>query len=630
MLNGNILNNYDVIVVGAGHAGNEAALAAARMKKRVLLITLNFKMASNMPCNPSIGGSAKGIVVREIDALGGFMGKCADQEYLQMKMLNTKKGPGVQCLRAQADKKRYPANMQKHLLSVENLDILEDEVIGLLNNENTVFGVKTRNNRTIESKTVILATGTYMDSEILRGHHKESGGPDGEKPSIGLSDYLKKIGIKIQRLKTGTPQRIAKESIDFSKGEIQEGNVDDEGFSYETSEFIPLNKQIPCYLIYTTPETHKIINEHLLDSAMYGGIVQGVGPRYCPSIEDKIVRFKDKPRHQLFLEPESYDTNSIYVQGFSTSMPEEVQIEMVHSLPGMENAKILKYAYAIEYDALDPLEFDNSLMVKKYKGLFISGQICGTSGYEEAAGLGLMAGVNACLYIDNKPPFVLGRDEAYIGVMIDDLITKGTNEPYRLLSSRAEYRLLLRHDNADFRLSEKAHELGLISEERYNKFIDKKEKMEKIISLLEETYFGAKSEINDYLVSLGYEKLTYGVNAKEILKRNNVTFEGIEKYLNLDKELEIDNVAKKQLEIFVKYEGYIKNQRKEAEKLHKLDNIKLKDDIDYLSLDGLALEARQKFDAIRPKTIGQASRISGVNPSDINVLIMYLRKNRLI
>lgn len=630
MLNGNILNNYDVIVVGAGHAGNEAALAAARMKKRVLLITLNFKMASNMPCNPSIGGSAKGIVVREIDALGGFMGKCADQEYLQMKMLNTKKGPGVQCLRAQADKKRYPANMQKHLLSVENLDILEDEVIGLLNNENTVFGVKTRNNRTIESKTVILATGTYMDSEILRGHHKESGGPDGEKPSIGLSDYLKKMGIKIQRLKTGTPQRIAKESIDFSKGEIQEGNVDDEGFSYETSEFIPLNKQIPCYLIYTTPETHKIINEHLLDSAMYGGIVQGVGPRYCPSIEDKIVRFKDKPRHQLFLEPESYDTNSIYVQGFSTSMPEEVQIEMVHSLPGMENAKILKYAYAIEYDALDPLEFDNSLMVKKYKGLFISGQICGTSGYEEAAGLGLMAGVNACLYIDNKPPFVLGRDEAYIGVMIDDLITKGTNEPYRLLSSRAEYRLLLRHDNADFRLSEKAHELGLISDERYNKFIDKKEKMKKIISLLEETYFGAKSEINDYLVSLGYEKLTYGVNAKEILKRNNVTFEGIEKYLNLDKELDIDNVAKKQLEIFVKYEGYIKNQRKEAEKLHKLDNIKLKDDIDYLSLDGLALEARQKFDAIRPKTIGQASRISGVNPSDINVLIMYLRKNRLI
>ena len=630
MLIKNIEHSYDVIVVGAGHAGNEAALAAARMKKSVLLITLNFKMASNMPCNPSIGGSAKGIVVREIDALGGFMGKCADQEYLQMKMLNTKKGPGVQCLRAQADKKRYPANMQKHLLSIENLDILEDEVVSLLNDENTVFGVKTRKGFEINSKAVVLATGTYMNSEILRGHKKVSGGPDGEKPSVGLSDYLKSMGLRIQRLKTGTPQRIAKESIDFSKAEIQYGNVDDEGFSYETTEFIPLDKQIPCYLIYTTPKTHEIINEHLLDSAMYGGMVEGVGPRYCPSIEDKIVRFKDKPRHQLFLEPESYDTNSIYVQGFSTSMPEDVQAEMVHSLPGMENAKILKYAYAIEYDALDPLEFDNSLMVKKYKGLFISGQICGTSGYEEAAGLGLMAGVNACLYIDQKPPFVLGRDEAYIGVMIDDLITKGTNEPYRLLSSRAEYRLLLRHDNADLRLSEKAYELGLISNERYNKFVEKKEKMNAVLSLLDKIYFGAKSEINEYLNSLGYEKLSYGVSAKEILKRNNVTFDGIEKYLNLDESLKLDNLAKKQLEIYVKYEGYIQNQRKEAEKLHKLDNIVLKDDIDYLNLDGLALEARQKFDAIKPKTIGQASRISGVNPSDINVLIMYLRKNRLI
>ncbi len=630
MLNENILDSYDVIVVGAGHAGNEAALAVARMNKRVLLITLNFKMASNMPCNPSIGGSAKGIVVREIDALGGFMGKCADQEYLQMKMLNTKKGPGVQCLRAQADKKRYPANMQKHLLSVNNLDILEDEVTGLLNDENTVFGITTRNGRSIKSKAVILATGTYMDSEILKGHHKESAGPDGEKPSIGLSEHLKKMGLKIQRLKTGTPQRIAKESIDFSKGEIQYGNVEDEGFSYETNEFIPLSEQIPCYLIYTTPETHKIINEHLLDSAMYGGIVTGVGPRYCPSIEDKIVRFKDKPRHQLFLEPESYDTNSIYVQGFSTSMPEEVQDEMVRSLPGMKNAKILKYAYAIEYDALDPLEFDNTLMVKKYKGLFISGQICGTSGYEEAAGLGLMAGVNACLYIDQKPPFILRRDEAYIGVMIDDLITKGTNEPYRLLSSRAEYRLLLRHDNADYRLSKKAHELGLISDVRYQKFVDKKERQKKLLELLDNTFFGAKSSVNDYLESLGYEKLTYGVSAKEVLKRNEVTFKDLEKYLDIPEELKIDDLAKKQLEIYVKYEGYIKNQMKEAEKLHKLDDILLRDDIDYLNLDGLALEARQKFDAIRPKTIGQASRISGVNPSDINVLIMYLRKNRLI
>ncbi len=630
MLNENILSTYDVIVVGAGHAGNEAALASAKLKKKTLLITLNFKMASNMPCNPSIGGSAKGIVVREIDALGGYMGKCADQEYLQMKMLNTKKGPGVQCLRAQADKKRYPFNMQKHLLKAENLDIFEDEVISLINDDHKVCGVKTKSGREINSKAVILATGTYMNSEILRGHHKECSGPDGEKPSIGLSDYLKSMGLKIQRLKTGTPQRIARESIDFTKGEIQYGNVDDQGFSYESKEFIPLEKQIPCYLIYTTPLTHKIINEHLLESAMYGGMVHGVGPRYCPSIEDKIVRFSDKPRHQLFLEPESYDTNSIYLQGFSTSMPENVQDEMVHSLPGLENAKILKYAYAIEYDALDPLEFDNSLMVKKYQGLFISGQICGTSGYEEAAGLGLMAGINASLFIDKKEPFVLRRDEAYIGVMIDDLITKGTNEPYRLLSSRAEYRLLLRHDNADFRLLEKGYKLGLIDKKRYQDFLDKKGKIEKIYHLLDEKFFGATSRINDYLVSLGYEKLTYGVSAKEVLKRNNVTYSELKKYLDLPKEYELDHIGEEQLEIFVKYEGYIKNQMKEAQKLHKLDDIKLPSEINYLNLDGLALEARQKFEKIKPKTIGQASRISGVNPSDITVLIMHLRKNRLI
>lgn len=630
MLNENIKTEYDVIVVGGGHAGNEACLATARMNKKTLLITLNFSMASNMPCNPSIGGSAKGIVVREIDALGGYMGKCADQEYLQMKMLNTKKGAGVQCLRAQADKKRYPHNMQEHLLNTPNLDILEGEVIDLIHTASKVQGVILKDGKKIYSKAVILATGTYMNSDILRGHHKESGGPDGEQPSIGLSENLRKMGLCLQRLKTGTPQRIAKESIDFSRVEIQFGNVDDQGFSYESSEFIPLEEQKPCFLIYTTPKTHEIIRAHLKDSAMYGGLVEGVGPRYCPSIEDKIVRFADKPRHQLFLEPESYDTNSIYLQGFSTSMPEDVQDEMVHSLPGLENAKILKYAYAIEYDALDPLEFDNSLMTKKYEGLFISGQICGTSGYEEAAGLGLMAGANASLYIDNKPPFVLGRDEAYIGVMIDDLITKGTKEPYRLLSSRAEYRLLLRHDNADFRLIPKAHELGLVSDERYNKFLEKKNAMSIVFNILEKTYFGEKSPINEYLSSLGYEKLTYGVSAKEILKRNGVTFKELKKYLDIPVNIKLDNIAEEQVEIYIKYEGYILNQRKEAEKLHKLDNIDIKADIDYLNLDGLALEARQKFDAIKPKTIGQASRISGVNPSDINVLIMYLRKNRLI
>ena len=620
------MKEYDVIVVGGGHAGVEACLACANRGFQTLLITLNINMISNMPCNPSIGGSAKGIVVREIDALGGFMGKAADHEYLQMKMLNTKKGPGVQCLRAQADKKRYPAYIQAHLKETKNLDLLEDMVVDLLHDENSVFGVKTLSNSTIFSKTVILATGTYMDSELLVGHEKFSGGPDGEKPSIGLSDSLRNMGIKLIRLKTGTPQRIAKESIDFSKGIIQLGNVEDEGFSYEDYEFIPIAEQIPCWLIYTTPETHKIINDNLLESAMYSGLVKGVGPRYCPSIEDKIVRFSDKPRHQLFLEPESYDTNSIYLQGFSTSMPKEVQDKMVHSLPGLENAKILKYAYAIEYDALDPTQFDNTLMTKKYKGLFISGQICGTSGYEEAAGLGLMAGINAGNYILNEPPFVLGRDEAYIGVMIDDLITKGTEEPYRLLSSRAEYRLLLRHDNADIRLTEYGHKYGLISDERYFKFKNKLNTIYKILNYLNTNYFGKTSSVNEYLVSLGYEPLENGVSYKDILKRSGVSYSKLKEYMNLDDELELDSYGEKQISIYVKYEGYIENERKEAEKLKRLESITLPSNLDYSKLDGLALEARQKFNAIQPKNIGQASRISGVNPSDINALVLHLKK----
>ncbi len=624
-----IKDQYDVIVVGGGHAGVEACLASAKRGFNTLLITLNFKMVSNMPCNPSIGGSAKGIVVREIDALGGYMGKAADKEYLQMKMLNTKKGPGVQCLRAQADKKRYPHNVQEHLKETPNLDILEDMVTSLIYNENTCLGVKTLQNLTIFSKATILATGTYMDSEILVGHEKHKGGPDGEKGSYGLSDCLKKMGIKIIRLKTGTPQRIAKESIDFSKGAIQCGNVDDEGFSYEDTEFIPVNEQIPCYLIYTTPETHKIIKEHLLDSAMYGGMVKGVGPRYCPSIEDKIVRFSDKPRHQLFLEPESYDTNSIYLQGFSTSMPKDVQEMMVHSLPGLENAKILKYAYAIEYDALDPTQFDTSLMVKKYKGLFIAGQICGTSGYEEAAGLGLMAGINATLYIENKPPFILGRDEAYIGVMIDDLITKGTNEPYRLLSSRAEYRLLLRHDNADLRLTDYGYKYGLISQERYEKFLKKRKNIELLEAFLENNYVGKTSRVNEYLNKLGYESLTNGVSLKDILKRNNVEYSRLKNYIEVPKEYELDYLGEKELSIMVKYEGYIENEIEEAKKMKKLESIKLPINFDYEKLDGLALEARQKLNAIKPINIGQASRISGVNPSDINTLILHIKKGDL-
>ncbi|MFA6754915.1 MAG: tRNA uridine-5-carboxymethylaminomethyl(34) synthesis enzyme MnmG [Bacilli bacterium] len=617
--------DYDIIVVGGGHAGVEASLACANRGDKTLLITLNFKMVSNMPCNPHIGGSAKGIVVREIDCLGGFMGKGADHEYLQMKMLNTKKGPGVQCLRAQADKKRYPHFMQEHLKNTKNLDIIEGMVTDLLYDSNTVFGVVVGDKK-IYSKAVILSTGTYMDSCILQGHNKRSGGPDGENPSIGLSDNLKKMGIIIQRLKTGTPQRIARESIDFSKGIIQYGDVDDQGFSYETHEFIPIKDQKPCYLIYTTPKTHEIIRAHLKESAMYGGMVHGVGPRYCPSIEDKIVRFADKPRHQLFLEPESFDTNSVYLQGFSTSMPLNVQDEMVHSLPGLENAKILKYAYAIEYDALDPVEFDNRLMVKKYKGLFIAGQICGTSGYEEAAALGLMAGINASLFIKNEEPFILKRDEAYIGVMIDDLITKGAHEPYRLLSSRAEYRLLLRSDNADLRLTDYGYKYGLISKERYEYFTHKRDVIDKLLVYLNKKHVGITSKVNDYLVSLGYEKLDNGISAKELIKRNGVSYSVVKEFLDIPKGLELDKVGEEQLEIMIRYEGYIENQRKEAQKLRKLEEIKLDQDIDYLNMEGLRLEARQKLHLVNPSTIGQASRVAGVNPADISTLILYLRK----
>ena len=624
-----IKDTYDVIVVGGGHAGVEAALSCANRGLSTLLVTLNFKMVSNMPCNPSIGGSAKGIIVREIDALGGFMGKAADNEYLQMKMLNTAKGPGVQCLRAQADKKRYPHFIQEHLKEIKNLDIKEGMVTDLIHDEKTVNGVIIGDTK-INSKAVILATGTYMDSDILRGHVKTMGGPDGEQPSIGLSDSLRKMNITLIRLKTGTPQRIAKESIDFSKGEIQYGNVEDQGFCYETNKFIPIKDQIPCWLIYTQPETHKIIKEHLKDSAMYGGMVEGVGPRYCPSIEDKIVRFSDKPRHQLFLEPESYDTNSIYLQGFSTSMPEDIQDLMVHSLPGLENAKILKYAYAIEYDALDPTQFDSSLMVKKWPGLFIAGQICGTSGYEEAAGLGIMAGINAANYILGLEPFVLKRDEAYIGVMIDDLITKGTKEPYRLLSSRAEYRLLMRSDNADMRLTEYGYEYGLISKERYNKFKEKREKIQKLTELLNKTYLGKNSDVNEYLEELGFLRLENGLTASEILKRNGVKYSRLKKYLDIPEDLTLSHLGEEQLEISIKYEGYIKEQRKEAEKLRKFEEVKLRDDIDYLHMDGLALEARQKLNAIQPRTIGQASRVSGVNPADITNLILYLKRDKKI
>lgn len=621
------MKEYDVIVVGGGHAGLEAAFASAHKGHSTLLITLNINLVGNMPCNPSIGGSAKGIVVREIDALGGMMGKFADHHYLQMKMLNTGKGPGVQCLRAQQDKIEYPAYIKSIVLKTENLDVVEDMVISLLHDDKHVFGVKTKKGNEYLSKAVILTTGTYMESKIFRGKVVKEEGPDGEPPSLGLSPYLRSMGIKTYRLKTGTPPRIKRDSIDFTKASIQPGTKGHLAFSYETTTFIPVEEQVPCYLIYTTPKTHEIIREHLSESAVFNGSIVGTGPRYCPSIESKIVNFADKERHQLFLEPESRDTDSIYVQGFSTSMPVEVQEEMVRSLPGFENAVFLKYAYAIEYDAIITEEYGPTLEIKKWPGLYIAGQICGTSGYEEAAGLGLLAGINACLKIEGKEPLILRRDQSYIGVMIDDLVTKGTEEPYRLMSSRAEFRLLMRHDNADLRLTEIGYKIGLISNKRYEKFITKKKNIEFIMSVLEKTYIGNKKGVKDYLHSLGYDDLKGGVLAIDLLKRPNIKFSEIQKFIPEIAGILLDEEANEEIEIKSKYEGYIVKQIREAENMIKIEEMKIPESFDYLNMNGLALEAREKLNRVRPLTIGQASRISGVNPSDVSILIFNVRKH---
>ena len=618
--------DYEVIVVGGGHAGLESAFACAHMGHETLLLTINFKKMGNMPCNPSIGGSAKGIVVREIDALGGMMGKAADHHYLQMKMLNTGKGPGVQCLRAQQDKLEYPDYLQQLSLNTEHLTVKEGMVVSLLHDDKHVFGVKTEDGQEYTAKAVILTTGTYMESKIFRGNEVLDEGPDGEKPSLGLSLYLRSMGIETTRFKTGTPPRIKADSIDFTKGSIQPGTRGHLAFSYDTTEFIPVEEQIPCYLIYTTHRTHDIIRAHLKDSAMYSGLITGVGPRYCPSIESKIVNFADKERHQLFLEPESRYTDSIYVQGFSTSMPRDVQEEMVRSLPGFENAVFLKYAYAIEYDLIVPEEYGPTLEIKKWPGLYIGGQICGTSGYEEAAGLGLMAGINACLKIEGKEPLILRRDQSYIGVMIDDLVTKGTLEPYRLMSSRAEFRLLLRHDNADLRLTEIGHQVGLIKEERYQRFLAKKANIQKVTDILKSVYLGKRKEVEDYITSLGFNELKGGVQAFELLKRPNVKYVEIAKFIPELASFSLDESTIEEIEVIAKYEGYIIKQIKEAEGMAKLDMMKIPEGIDYLHMDGLALEARSKLNKIQPLTIGQASRISGVNPADISILILNIKK----
>ncbi len=598
---------YDVIVVGAGHAGCEAALACARMKKNTLLITININNIADMPCNPSIGGSAKGIVVREIDALGGEMGRNADKTLLQMKMLNQSKGPAVRSLRSQADKVTYKREMLKTLRNTENLTIKEAIVSDLLVENNKIVGITTEDGETIYCKACILTTGTYLKADILVGDRRTPEGPHGEKRANFLSDNLEKLGFKLLRLKTGTPPRIERSSIDFSVLKREDGDDCKLTFSFDDIAYYDYKNQVPCYLTYTNLKTHKIIMDNLNKSAMYGGFYEklGTGPRYCPSIEDKVVRFKDKERHQLFLEPESMYYDDIYLQGFSTSMPHDVQEDMVHSLKGLEHAKILRYAYAIEYDAIDPLQLKPSLETKVVENLFTAGQINGTSGYEEAAGQGIVAGINASLKLDNKEPLILSRSDAYIGVLIDDLVTKGTIEPYRLLTSRAEFRLLLRSDNADLRLSEKAYKIGLLSEERHNKLLNKIEEIK---------------EIEEDIKNITFPKEK--CNLSEYLKRPEVKI--IDYVDKLNKKYSKE--ALEQVEINHKYEGYIIKAKKEAEKMIKLGKKQIPEDIDYEKVDNLATEARQKLEKIRPRTIDQATRISGVNPSDIAILMVYLKR----
>ena len=612
----------DVIVVGGGHAGIEAALATARMGKETVLYTLHLSMIGSMPCNPSVGGPAKGIVVREIDALGGEMGRAADATALQFKMLNTTKGPGVQSLRVQSDKIAYKAYMQDVLQKQEHLRVEEACVEEILVRDGKACGVRLADGQTVESRAIILTSGTFMSSTILVGHQATSSGPEGEPTTNALSQSLRSHGIRTFRLKTGTPARVKTASIDFSGLEVQPGTKDFVCFSEDTEEILPFEQQMVCYLTYTSPQTHEIIREHLQESAMYSGLVKGVGPRYCPSIEDKLVRFADKPRHQIFLEPESRSLDTTYVQGFSTSMPHDVQEKMLHSLPGLEHCEIDKFGYAIEYDAIDPLQCRPTLENKVIAHLFTAGQINGTSGYEEAAAQGLIAGINAVAALDGTDGLILGRDEAYIGVMIDDLVTKGTNEPYRLLTSRAEYRLLLRHDNADVRLTGYGHERGLISEERYQRFLQKQQAIETGMQLVKDVRFTPKSAVNEYLQALGYEPLKEGISAFELLRRPKVTIAGLQPYADLS----IDAKAARQIEIEIKYEGYIAKARRDARHLRAMDQMRIPKGMDYATIEHLSLEARQKLAQIQPMTLGQASRISGVNPADLAVLAMVIKQ----
>ena len=613
---------YDLIVVGGGHAGCEAAHIGAYLGLKTALVTANVGNIADMPCNPSIGGTAKGIIVREIDALGGIMGKVADRTHFQIKMLNNGKGPAVRSLRAQADKVTYPKVMLEFLENTPNLTIIEGMVENLIVEENKVKGVIFSDGRKLESKTVILTTGTYLKANILIGSENTPGGPHGEARSNNLSDNLKKLGLDVQRLKTGTPPRIKKDSIDFSKMQEECGDNEYYTFSFDNPPLYKINEQQKCYLLYTNAKTHEIIRNNLDKSAMYGGYVTGVGPRYCPSIEDKIVRFSDKERHQLFLEPESIYYDEWYLQGFSTSMPKNIQEEMVHSLSGLENAVITKYAYAIEYDALNPLEMLPSLENKKIENLFTAGQINGTSGYEEAAAQGLIAGINAHHKLAGIEPLILRRDEAYIGVLIDDLVTKGTKEPYRMLTSRAEYRLILRHDNADLRLRKIGFEHGTIDKDRYEKLKTKEELINEVKNILRNNNLKLNEETKYLLKSLNIEIPSFSTSLYLFLKRPEINIEIIKKLIPLDYPHEI----LEEVEIEIKYEGYIAKVYKEAEKSKKLEEKLIPKDINYDDVLNLASEARQKLNQIRPVSIGQATRISGVNPSDIAILTVYLKK----
>mgnify|MGYP003291138050 CR=1 FL=1 len=613
---------YDVIVVGGGHAGCEAANIAAKIGMKTLLLTINKENIADMPCNPSIGGTAKGIIVREIDALGGLMGIVADLSHFQIKMLNNSKGPAVRCLRAQADKKVYPKKMLEFLEKNKKLTIEEGMVEDLIIEDNKVKGVILENNKKILGKTVILTTGTYLKANILIGSENTESGPHGERRSNHLSDNLKKYGFDIIRLKTGTPQRIKKSSIDFSKMQEEKGDNVRYTFSHDIEAQYEINNQQKCYLLYTTEETHKIIKDNLNRSAMYGGYATGVGPRYCPSIEDKVVRFSDKERHQLFLEPESIYYDEWYLQGFSTSMPRDVQEKMVHSLKGLENAIISKYAYAIEYDAISPLQINPSLESKVLDGLFTAGQINGTSGYEEAACQGLIAGINACLKLQEKESLVLKRNEAYIGVLIDDLVTKGVTDPYRMLTSRAEFRLLLRHDNADLRLREYGYNVGTISEVQMNNLKEKIENIKKLKEDIKITKLIINENVKKEFILNNFEIPSHNITFENLLKRPEITFEFLDKFIYLNYAKEV----KEQVEIELKYSGYINKAYKEAEKLQKIEEKQIPEDIDYSKIKNIASEARQKLSQVRPKTIAQASRISGVNPSDIAILAVYLKK----